>query len=205
MSDWRRTTADDWHTRLTAAGLGAELVGGLARFLALLAAWQGATNLVGRVDAGGLLRDHVLESLAGARFLPERGRLVDVGSGNGFPAIPLLLARRAVTGVLLEPRERRWAFLKEAVRELGLTAEVRREHVDEHRAGPYDALTVRALAPKTWGAAAGRLVTPGGAVVFWAGAGGAGQVALAGFNAVLTSSLPDSRRGELAVWRRCST
>ena len=131
-------------------------------------------------------------------------RLLDVGSGNGFPAVPLLLARPELKGVLLEPRERRWAFLKEAIRELAIDAEVRRERLSEHR-GSHDIMSVRALAFATWGPEAARAVRPGGTVVYWAGHDPDERPILAGFEPVLTSPLPDPRRGVLAVWRRCST
>lgn len=204
MSPWRRTAAATWERRLTAAGVAAELASSLARFVVLLGRWQGATNLVGDISLESMLADHVLESLAGARFLPECGRLLDVGSGNGFPAVPVLLARPGLTGILLEPRERRWAFLKEAVRELGIEAEVRRERLDE-RLGSHDAMSVRALAIATWGPLAAAAVRPGGTVVYWAGPDRVELPGLAGFGPVLTSPLPDPRRGVLAVWRRCST
>lgn len=204
MSPWRSTAAATWERRLAAAGVGAELASGLARFLVLLGRWQGATNLVGDVSVDSILTDHVLESLAGARFVPESGGLLDVGSGNGFPAVPLLLARPELRGVLLEPRERRWAFLKEAIRELAIDAEVRRERLSEHR-GSHDIMSVRALAFATWGPEAARVVRPGGTVVYWAGHDREERPILVGFEPVLTSPLPDPRRGVLAVWRRCST
>jgi 16S rRNA (guanine527-N7)-methyltransferase len=189
---------------LAAAGVGAELASGLARFVVLLGRWQDATNLIGDVSVDSMLTDHVLESLAGARFLPEGGRLLDVGSGNGLPAVPLLLARPGLKGVLLEPRERRWAFLKEAVRELGVDAEVRRERLGEHHES-HDAMSVRALAVATWAPLCAKAVRPGGAVVYWASRAPEELPGLAGFEPVITSPLPDPRRGVLAVWRRCST
>ena len=204
MNNWCRTAASSWERRLTAAGIGGALAERLARFLVILGEWQGATNLIGRVSVETLLRDHVLESLAGVPFLPSTGRLLDAGSGNGFPAVPLLLARPGLTGVLLEPRERRWAFLKEVLRELGVAAEVRRDRVADHL-GCHDAFTARALAAEVWAPVAGRLVRPGGTVLFWAGPGPESTPTLGGFEPVLTSALPDPRRGVLAVWRRCST
>lgn len=204
MNNWCRTAASSWERRLTAAGVGGALAERLARFLVILGEWQGATNLIGRVSAEALLRDHVLESLAGAPFLPDTGRLLDGGSGNGFPAVPLLLARPGLTAVLLEPRERRWAFLKEVVRELGVAAEVRRDRVAD-QLGCHDAFTARALAAEVWAPVAAGLVRPGGTVLYWAGPGAESTPKLGGFEPMLTSALPDPRRGVLAVWRRCST
>ncbi len=114
---------------LGAAGLDGGVVEGLLIFLGLLGRWGRVCDLTASLPAHDLVRDHVLESLAGVPWVPA-GVVVDVGSGAGFPAIPILLARRDVHGVLVEPRARRWAFLKEVVRELGLDAEVRRGRVE---------------------------------------------------------------------------
>jgi 16S rRNA (guanine527-N7)-methyltransferase len=121
--------------------------------------------------------------------------------------LPLLLARPGVRGVLLEPRERRWAFLKEAVRELGLAAEVRRERVADHDAGGgYDVATVRGVGMDAWLPEAPRLVKAGGRWLWWTSA--ANAEALAGRvpeGRVLRCPLSDPAHGVLAVWRRCST
>ncbi len=162
-------------------------------------------DLVGRVDAGELLRRHVLESLAGAPLLGETGRLLDAGSGNGFPALPLLLARRGLAGVLLEPRERRWAFLCEAVRELGLACEVRRERVGDHVGRGYNHLSVRALGAESWRSRAAEVLAPGGTLLWWTTRAAAAGLEMAGMERVLPSPLPVSERGVIAVWRRCFT
>ena len=205
MSGWRNLPGAEWRRLLSGAGVGAPLAEAVASYLLLLARWEGAVDLVGRVDAEGLLREHVLESLAGAALLGDTGRLLDVGSGNGFPAVPLLLARRGVRGVLLEPRERRWAFLREAVRELGLDAEVRRERVAAHASGGYDHATVRAVGAPTWQGEAPRLLRCGGTLLWWTTSAAADALAMAGMTRVLTSPLPAPERGVIAVWRRCST
>lgn len=206
MSDWRRLSRDEWRRLLEGAGVAPALAGGLGSYLALLARFEGAVDLVGRVESGSLLREHVLESLAGAALLPEGGTLLDVGSGNGFPAVPLLLARPALRGVLLEPRERRWGFLREAVRELALPAEVRREEIGRHREGGYDVMTVRALGARTWAPHAARLLAAGGSLLWWTTAAAAAALSVPGAERVLPSSpLPAHARGVIAVWRRCST
>jgi 16S rRNA (guanine527-N7)-methyltransferase len=204
VNDWRQLTPRQWLARLAHLPLDSRVAERLARYLALLGRWQGATNLVGDMDAESLLRDHVEESLAAAPWLPGSGRLLDVGSGNGFPALPLLATHGTLRGVLLEPRERRWAFLREAVREIGVDAEVRRERLEQHRGSGYQVLTVRAVESRVWKRAAARVLEPGGLVLWWA-AGGGEPLAAAGLAPVLTSPLPNSRRGSLAVWRRCST
>lgn len=205
MSDWRTLPGGEWRRLLAAAGVSDQLQAPLAELLALLGRWGGAVDLVGRVDAAALLREHVLESLAGVPLLPATGALLDLGSGNGFPALPLLLARPGLRGVLLEPRERRWAFLREAVRELGLDAEVRRERAASHRGTGYGALTVRALGAREWAAGAAARLDVGGVLLWWTTPAAAETLQLASLERVLTSPLPAPERGVIAVWRRCST
>ena len=205
MTDWRGLGRAAWSARLQEAGVDAVLAADLASFLVVLGTFSKAMDLVGRVDAARLVREHVLESLAAAPLMPERGRLLDVGSGNGFPALPLLLARRSVAGVLLEPRERRWAFLREAVRDLELDADVRRERLESHAGSGYDVVTVRAVAPEVWAPRCAELVGGNGVVLWWAAAGAGEGVEVPGMRCVLTSRLPDPGRGGVTVWRRCST
>ncbi|MFZ5786584.1 MAG: 16S rRNA (guanine(527)-N(7))-methyltransferase RsmG [Acidobacteriota bacterium] len=180
------------------------MAGPLSVFLEVLGRWDRVTNLVGMASAGDLVRHHVLESLAGVPHLPGAGVLLDVGSGNGFPAIPLLAARRDLSGVLLEPRERRWAFLREVVRELGLNVDVRRERLSDHGGTDYEAASVRAVALREVASVLPPKVRPGGVLLWWRGRGETTDV-IEGMDPVLTSALPDPLRGVLAVWRRCST
>lgn len=195
--------AEAWRDRLVAAGVEAPLAARLGIFLELLQRWGQVLDLTGRLDAGELVRDHVVESLAGAGWL-QPGVMVDAGSGSGFPGIPLLLARPEVRGILVEPRQRRWAFLKEAVRELGLDAEVFRGRVEALDCAGAANLTVRALAREAWEAEARRLVASGGRVLWWAGPR-ADVAPPEGFASVVTCPLPNPKRGRLVVWGRCST
>jgi len=148
----------------------------------------------------------VREALAGLPWVPARGRLLDVGSGNGFPAVPLLLARPGVEGVLLEPRERRWAFLREVARELALRAEVRRERLSAHRGDGYDVMTVRGVAATAWLSDARRVLRPDGATLWWTSGGKLEQLAgMASDGRVLQCPLPSPAIGSIAIWQRCST
>ncbi|MGC8917473.1 MAG: 16S rRNA (guanine(527)-N(7))-methyltransferase RsmG [Thermoanaerobaculum sp.] len=188
---------------LGAAGLDGGVVEGLLIFLGLLGRWGRVCDLTASLPAHDLVRDHVLESLAGVPWVPA-GVVVDVGSGAGFPAIPILLARRDVHGVLVEPRARRWAFLKEVVRELGLDAEVRRGRVEGLGLAEVAGATVRGLAREVWEGGVGGLVGGGGRLLWWAGPRApAGPPA--GWKGVVTSPLPNPKRGRLVVWERCST
>lgn len=205
MSDWQKLREVEWRRLLAERGMAGGLQERIASYLALLGRWQRVVNLVGGLDAGGVVDELVVESLAGAVLLPGHGTVLDIGSGNGSPAVPLLVASPEIGGVLLEPRERRWAFLREVVRELRLPAEVRRERLEEHRATGYAALTVRGVGVETWGERASAHVVREGPVLWWTTHRAASGARPAGLIPVVESPLPAPERGVIAVWRRCST
>jgi 16S rRNA (guanine527-N7)-methyltransferase len=153
---------------LEALGLGGDPADGLARYLDLLAAWSARVNLTGArtpADRVALLVAPVLPAVP----LPAPGRLIDVGSGNGSPGLVLALLRPDLQVTLLEPRQKRWAFLREAARAGGRPdVEVRRERHDRYPGPPAPTVTLRALAlglPELGG-----LVEAGGRVLFFGGA-----------------------------------
>jgi 16S rRNA (guanine(527)-N(7))-methyltransferase RsmG len=117
----------------------------LGAYLDLLAAWNDRVNLTAARTPKrrvGVLVAPVLAALA--RLAP--GGLIDVGSGNGSPGlvVALLEPRRPVT--LLEPRARRWAFLREAARVAGRDdVRVLRERHDAYAGPPAANVTLRAL------------------------------------------------------------
>lgn len=119
----------------------------LCRFAELVERWSRTHNLVAFRDRQELVSRHILDALCGAQALGGKGCLLDIGSGAGLPGVPLLIARPGWRGVLLEPRQKRWAFLKLVNRELDLGAEViqaRYQEIEDQSAG-YDAILVRAL------------------------------------------------------------
>lgn len=88
------------------------------------------------------------------------GTLLDIGTGNGSPGLVLAALRPDLRVTLLEPRMRRWAFLREAARAMGLTVDVRRQRHDAYDGPPAATVTVRAL--RLPAAALAALVAPGG-------------------------------------------
>jgi 16S rRNA (guanine527-N7)-methyltransferase len=134
------------HARLVGAlGLTPAVTRRLTRYLDLLAAWSARVNLTGLRTPEARVRV-LVESVLPARDLPEPGELVDVGSGNGSPGLVLAAVREDLAVTLLEPRLKRWVFLRQAVREMGLTATVLRERHDTYSGRPVRTLTLRALA-----------------------------------------------------------
>src|SRR5437899_5032690 len=93
----------------------------LARFEAhyrLLKAWGRRMNLTGLKDEAMIARRHFLEPIAIADLLEDEGRLVDLGSGNGFPAVPLKVLRPGLELVLVESSEKKSAFLWAVLRRI---------------------------------------------------------------------------------------
>lgn len=152
---------------LEALGLPSPAVGRLSAYLDTLAAWNRRTNLTGARgpdERVSLLVAAVLPALA----LPASGRLIDVGSGNGSPGLVFALLREDLKVVLLEPRARRWAFLREAARAAGRPdVRVLRLRHDGYAGPPARTVTLRALALPLVEIAP--LVEPGGRVLFLGG------------------------------------
>ena len=77
----------------------------LAGYAELLDRWSRKHNLVRFDEPRELVERHLLDAMEGVRLLSDAGRLIDIGSGAGLPGVPLLIARPAWSGVLLEPRQ----------------------------------------------------------------------------------------------------
>lgn len=105
-----------------------ELAEPLARFLDLLLRWNARTNLTAICNPEEIVRRHFGESLFAARVLqPWVGAsdaILDFGSGAGFPGIPLQMLLPSLRVTLAESQNKKAAFLREAIRMLGLPSEV---------------------------------------------------------------------------------
>jgi 16S rRNA (guanine527-N7)-methyltransferase len=195
------------YLRLLAPHVTGEPAERLARFAALLERWAPRHNLVRFSSRRELVDRHILDALAAEPHLSAQGRLLDVGSGAGLPGVPILAVRPRWEGVLLEPRQKRWAFLRVVIRELGLKATAERARFqDLTTVAPWDLITARAVGEREqllrW--AQGRLA-PNGAVFLWST--GEVEEALVGHKAwaVLSSKLPGLDRGRLLRLRPCFT
>lgn len=105
-------------------------------------------GLVGPREVDRLWSRHLLNSAAVVPFLPETGRIVDLGSGAGLPGVVVAAMRPECEVVLLEPMERRTDWLREVAERLGLNNVVveRNRAQDVHGRLTCDAVTARAVA-----------------------------------------------------------
>lgn len=126
--------------------LGQRSVDVLGAFLALLDKWNRVYNLTAIREQEKWVTHHLLDSLAVVAHLPE-GRLLDVGSGGGFPGIPIAIAQPERKVTLLDSNQKKGAFLRQAAAELGLAnAQVATERAEHHRPVPaYDVVVSRAF------------------------------------------------------------
>ncbi len=151
--------------------------GDLVEFLALLLERNATMNLVSaRAAEPEALAEHLADALAGLPLLPPPrpapARLLDLGSGGGFPALPLLLVRRDLEGTLADSIRKKCDFLSAALERLALTAAVVNARFPDSypmaKSGLFDVLTTRAVG------SAGKLVraarpvlAPGARALLW--------------------------------------
>jgi 16S rRNA (guanine527-N7)-methyltransferase len=195
------------YERLLAPHVGAVEAARLARYAELLERWSARHSLVRFADRRELVERHLVDALAGVAALGNAGRLLDVGSGAGLPGVPLLVARPGWHGVLLEPRTKRWAFLRTVIRELDLAAEaVCSRYRELPPGGRWDCITARALGGYedllawSWDVLSER-----GEVVLWTTADTEARLAALPRWRVLSSALPGLERGRLCRLQPCFT
>jgi 16S rRNA (guanine527-N7)-methyltransferase len=119
----------------------------LSTYVDLLTRWQARINLISRGTLDQVWTRHIADSLQLVSLLPQGARvLVDLGSGAGFPGLVLALATPLEVH-LIESDSRKAAFLREAARLTGCTAQIHNARVEAVAPFPADVVTARALAP----------------------------------------------------------
>ena len=118
-------------------------------YLDLLVKWNYKINLTAEKDPDSILKRHVFDSLQYARVLQPNFRVMDIGSGAGFPGIPLKILFPELNLVLVESQRKRCSFLEIAIREIGLeraeVINVRAEDLSREMDGQFDAVIFRAV------------------------------------------------------------
>jgi 16S rRNA (guanine527-N7)-methyltransferase len=123
-----------------------DLLDRLSTYLDLLLKWNARTNLTAIRDPEEIVRRHFGESLFTAAHLPVCRTLLDLGSGAGFPGLPIQLARPGLRVTLAESQNKKAAFLREAVRVLQVSTEVWGDRVERMvRERVFDVVTLRAV------------------------------------------------------------
>ena len=119
---------DQSHTHLLITGarhfgleLSPEDLSRFSLYLEEIQRWSGITNLVSQAAPTTIIRKHILDSLAITGLIPAEGRVLDLGSGAGFPGLVLALVKPRQEIVLLEARRKRASFLKEVARKTKIT------------------------------------------------------------------------------------
>lgn len=188
--------------------------------ITLMLDWNRRTNLTRITEFPEILIKHLLDSLLPARWLPQQGLALDVGTGAGFPGVPLKILRPQLKMVLLEANHKKVSFLKVLLARLSLKnswvlhgrwEDFREIHHSLARER-YDLITMRAvrLQAEHLTRFASRVLAPGGIFAWWAGPGEKPDVD--SFHSVLEAgiefqgsfpySLPDtSRPRQLFVWQ----
>jgi len=170
-------------------------------YLAQLLRWNERVNLTGARDFRELLGDHLPDSFALAKVCPQGANLVDVGSGGGLPAVPFAIFRPDCQTTLVEPRAKRVAFLRTAVRECELSeVSVLRARVEDLQESSYSVASSKAtFSPEKWLQTAPRLLVPGGLAIVFA----ADREAVRPSSATLVNSIAYATLGESERWCGC--
>lgn len=119
------------------------------KYYSLLVEWNGKFNLTAITDRSEVYVKHFADSLLGEPFIPENARVLDVGTGAGFPSLPVKIARPDIKLTLNDSLLKRIGFLREVISELGLTGvetiHSRAEDLTDREY--YDCVVSRAVAP----------------------------------------------------------
>lgn len=103
--------------------LTAEQLDRFETYYSMLVDWNSRVNLTAITEPEAVANKHFVDSLAAEPFLPKGARVADVGTGAGFPGIPLLIVRPDLKLTLMDSLQKRLVFLEAVLKELGLSAD----------------------------------------------------------------------------------
>jgi len=141
-------TADDFARQ---SNVSRETLADYKLWQALLLKWNKKINLVSQVGLDDYWSRHALDSWQLVPYLPKNTeKIIDLGSGAGFPGISLAIACKARpqgSVLLVESAGKKASFLRAAVRELNIPAAVTTKRAETIPSGIYDVVSARAFAP----------------------------------------------------------
>ena len=129
-------------------GLNDKQISIFEKYLSLLLEWNEKFNLTAITDKDEIEEKHFIDSIELVKYFDVKNKtLLDVGSGAGFPGIPLAIVETTLKVTLLETTGKRVTFLKEVVKQLGLSnVEVVQGRAEEQKEREkYDIVTARAV------------------------------------------------------------
>ena len=120
-------------------------------FSAFLREYNQKVNLTAITDEEGVKEKHFLDSARGVKFFPENARVAEIGSGGGFPSVPLCFLREDIHVTQIESVGKKCNFLSEVKTRYGLNTEVVCARAEDVGKNPktresFDAVTARAVA-----------------------------------------------------------
>ena len=122
-------------------------------YMELLVEWNEKMNLTAITEEREVAEKHFADSLLPMELIPKNAKCIDVGTGAGFPGVPLMIMRPDITVTLLDSLNKRLIFLDEVIRALGLEKSAKTLHMRSEDAGraaahrdAYDVALSRAVA-----------------------------------------------------------
>ena len=182
------------------AAIGPAIADKIRAYITLLLKWNRSISLTTVTDPAEIIRFHFGESVFAASALKfAESRLADVGTGAGFPGLPLALAVPNLDVTLIESNTKKCAFLSEVIRELKLpNATVFRGRMEEFppASANFDFVTARALGQfddlLKWSRTH---LAPGGKIALWLGDDDARKISRApGWTWGVPILIPGSKR-----------
>jgi 16S rRNA (guanine527-N7)-methyltransferase len=173
----------------------------ISQYMDLLLKWNARMNLTAVRDPEQILQRHFGESLFVASLIeihcPSAKTLADVGSGAGFPGIPIKIAAQALEVTLIEAHYKKAVFLKEVIRALELSGTYVASDRASNLSAKFDVATLRAVESFTKILPeASRLIADRGSIVLFIGSNqvAAASSLLPGFRWKQQASIPRSER-----------
>jgi 16S rRNA (guanine527-N7)-methyltransferase len=144
------------------------------RYLAHLIEWNKSINLTTIIDPKKIIIKHFVDSLVGlvATDFPKHGMVLDVGSGGGFPGIPLKIVRSDIRLTLVEPTQKKCSFLNSVIgllklQDVSTFCGTIEQYAKQPLSDVIDVVVVRALKYEDIGKHLPALLTSRGKVVLY--------------------------------------